>query len=91
MARVAVYLHDMSNNETDYHGVLAVLQHAVARQYSRVLICGDSMLVIRQLCGVWMCNADNLSHYYENGLELMQQLRQNCTSCICALSHVYRE
>ena len=91
MARVAVYLHDMSNNETEYHGALAVLHHAVARQYSRVLMYGDSMLVIKQLCGMWKCKADNLAPYYENGVELMRQLRQNCTSGIAALSHGYRE
>ena len=74
-----------------YHGALAVLQHAVARQYSRVYIYGDSILVIKQLCGVWKCKADDLAPYYENGLELMRQLRQNCTSGIAAISHVYRE
>ena len=49
------------------------------------------MLVIKQLCEVWKCKADNLAPYYENGLELMRQLRQNCTSGIAAISHVYRE
>ena len=91
MACVAVYLHDMSNNETEYHGDLAVLQHAVARQYSRVLIFGDSMLVIKQLCGVWKFKADNLAPCYENGLELMRQLRHSCASGIADISHVYRE
>jgi ribonuclease HI len=91
IARVAVYLHDMSNNEAEYHGAIAVLQHAVSRQYSRVLVYGDSKLVVKQLCGMWKCKAENLSPYYEDGLDLMRQLRQNCAPGAFGLSHVYRE
>ena len=40
---------------------------------------------------MWKYKADNLAPCYENALELMRLLRQNCTSGIAAISHAYRE
>ena len=51
IARVAVYLDDATNNEAEYQGALAVLQHAVSMQYTRVLVYGDSKLIVSHLNG----------------------------------------
>ncbi len=69
VARYAEYLGDFTNNEAEYAGALAVLEHALSQGCARVCIYGDSKLVISQLTGRWKCKAANLVQYYEHGLE----------------------
>jgi ribonuclease HI len=91
VARYAVYLGDRTNNEAEYAGILAVLQHAVLQRSTRVCIYGDSKLVISQLTGEWKCKASNLVANYEIGLDLVRQLHDKCASGFLRLSHIYRE
>ena len=81
----------MSNNEAEYCGALAVLSHACHMRYPRVIIYGDSMLVVRQLTGAWRCKAANLVPNYERGLAMMRQLAETCDANSFKLAHVYRE
>ena len=91
IARVAVFLDDMSNSEVEYNGMLAVLQHAVSMRYTKIRVYGDSKLVISQLNGVWRCKAENLTRYYERGLAMMLVLTGLCDDEHFVVSHVYRE
>jgi ribonuclease HI len=91
IARVAVFLNDATNNEAEYQGALAVLQHAVSMQYNRILVYGDSKLIVSQLNGVWRCKANNLTVFYEQGLALVRRLHETCADNAFGLAHVYRE
>jgi ribonuclease HI len=91
VARYAEYLGEWTNNETEYAGALAVLEHALSQQCPRVCIFGDSKLVVSQLNGNWKCKASNLIQYYERGLELMRRLHDACASGFFVFGHVYRE
>ena len=91
IARVAVYLDDATNNEAEYQGALAVLQHAASMQYTRIRVYGDSKLIVSQLNGIWRCNANNLIAFYEQGLALVRRLHETCTDNGFGLAHVYRE
>ena len=88
-ARFAVYFGDRTNNDTEYAGALAVLRHAVAQQCARVVIYGDSKLVISQLLGSWRCKANNLVWDYAEGLELVRRLHDVCHAGLFLLGHVY--
>ena len=90
-AKIAVFVGDLSNNEAEYLGAFAVLEHAVYMGYNRVLIYGDSVLVVRHLNGKWKCNAAHLAHYYERGWALMRRLHVVCEAVVFCVAHVYRE
>ena len=60
-------------------------------QYTRVLIYGDSKLIVSQLKDQWSCRADNLRESYEQGLALARRLHENCADNAFCLAHVYRE
>ena len=60
-------------------------------QYTRVLIYGDSKLIVCHLNGQWSCRADNLKTIYEQGLALARRLHENCADNTFCLARVYRE
>ena len=91
MSRSAVYLGDSTNNEAEYQGVLAVLEHALSSGFTKIHIFGDSKLVVQQLNGIWKCKASNLFSSYEKGLDMVRRLREVCASGSFVLAHVYRE
>ena len=49
------YLGRTTNNEAEYNGCILGLEMARARGVRKVMIKGDSQLVIRQLTGEWAC------------------------------------
>ena len=91
VARLGVYLGDQTNNEAEYQGALAVLRHALSMRCPRIFLYGDSKLVVSQLNGVWMCKADNLAPYYEQGLALVRDLELSRDEGRFDMVHVYRE
>ena len=91
VARYGCYLHDMTNNEAEYHGAIAALRHIIINPFPRVILRLDSLLVTEQLNGRWACRAEHLKHLYEEGLRLMAQRRQNDAQENFICEHVYRE
>ena len=91
IARVAVFLGDMSNNEAEYQGALAVLQHACTMRYSHVPIYRDSKLIVKHLSGEWRCKALNLTPLYEHGLAFIRLQGQAFDDNSLLMSHVFRE
>ena len=91
VGRLGVYLGDQTNNEAEYQGALAVLRHALSMRCPRIFLYGDSKLVVSQLNGVWMCKADNLAPYYEQGLALVRDLELSRDEGRFDMVHVYRE
>ena len=87
IACVAVYFDDATNNEAEYQGALAVLHHAVSMQYTRVLVYGDTKLVVSHLNGQWRCRVDNLTSFYEQGLALVWRLNENCANHAFGLAY----
>lgn len=54
----------VTNNEAEYRSLLAALEAVFTRSRRpaqlRVLVCGDSQLVLRQMEGAWKVKAENL-------------------------------
>jgi ribonuclease HI len=58
---LAVFAGDfVTNNEAEYKGLLAGLKAAYVSGIRRLLVEGDSLLVINQMTKVWRVGAENL-------------------------------
>ena len=60
-----------TNNEAEYHGVIAGLRHALAAGATHVTVRGDSQLVLRHLDGSYAVRAANLRPLYEEARGLL--------------------
>jgi ribonuclease HI len=62
-----------SNNEAEYQGLLAGLKYVASldREVDKLLVYGDSSLVINQVSGLWNCNAPNLQGYCNEATDLL--------------------
>ncbi|MCO5571077.1 hypothetical protein L7F22_024809 [Adiantum nelumboides] len=53
-----------SNNEAEYAGLCVGLNECIKRHVKRLLIKGDSMLVIRQIQGTWKVNKEVMKDWF---------------------------
>jgi len=63
-----------TNNEAEYQGLIFLLQELVARDIKKVLIFGDSKLVVCQVNNEWRVNADNLRPLYFEARKYVKML-----------------
>ena len=59
-----------TNNHAEYAGLILGLQQAVEMDIKRLLIKGDSQLVINHMNGAYKCKSPNLIELYERAKEL---------------------
>lgn len=62
-----------TNNEAEYHGLLAGLRRALSEGASTVTVHGDSQLILRHLEGVYAVRAANLRPLYEEARGLLRR------------------
>ena len=79
------FLDKQTNNYAEYKGLIAGLEYAVEKEIKSLIVKGDSMLVIKQMCGVYKVKSENLVDLYERALELKNQFES------IEFIHVYRE
>ncbi len=91
VARCALCLGDATNNEAEYTAALLALRHILVAKCRRNFIRLDSLLVTRQLNGEWACRALHLQRMYEEGLNLINQIRRHPEIQTLEVGHVYRE
>ena len=60
---------DRTNNEAEYYGVWKGMQCADALGVKKIVVKGDSKLVVNQLSGIWQCNSTKLMHLYASSGE----------------------
>lgn len=65
-----------TNNEAEYHGLLAGLRAAAQQGASHVVVHGDSQLVLRHLSGEYKVKAANLRPLYEEAKRLLARFRR---------------
>jgi ribonuclease HI len=70
--------YETSNNVAEYIGIIAVFEYFTRNnlQNEKIIICGDSKLVINQMAGEWKCNGGIYEKYYHQALQLRQQFTQ---------------
>lgn len=79
------FLDKQTNNYAEYKGLIVGLEYAVEKEIKSLIVKGDSMLVIKQMSGVYKVKSDNLVDLYERALELKDQFES------IEFIHVYRE
>ncbi|POM79801.1 Reverse transcriptase, partial [Phytophthora palmivora] len=71
------YSEDLTVNEAEYRGLLLCFDLLSARDRGRVVICGDSNLVIRQMRGEIDCKAPGLQLLRQKALDRLQSWPQH--------------
>ena len=73
-----------TNNVAEYTGLVMGLHEALRRGITRLLVQGDSELIIKQMKGEYAVKSDNIRSYYETAKGLAQQFKW------VEFRHVYR-
>lgn len=74
-----------TNNHAEYAGLILGLQQAKEFKIKKIIVEGDSLLVINQMKGIYKCNSQNLIELYKKAKELEKYF--DCIEYI----HVLRE
>ena len=61
MKRGMVVLNFYSNKEAEYATLTARLEWCVSNGVNRLNVYGDSMLIVKQVQGIWSCKSDKLA------------------------------
>lgn len=72
---VSRFLSRATNNEAEYTGAIVGLEKALEIGCDRVILQGDSKLVINHLKGVWEVKAGNLKSYYADAKQLLRRFK----------------
>ena len=73
-----------TNNEAEYCALIMGLEEAIRSNIKKLSVCGDSLLVINQVNGVYKVKHVNLIPLYERVIELKTQFKN------IDFTHVYR-
>jgi ribonuclease HI len=77
-ARQVEFGNDMTNNQAEFHAVIAALEELLQRAGPRagalsIAVRGDSQLVIRGLTGEWRVKHPGLQPLHKRATELLRQ------------------
>ena len=61
MERGIELLNVSSNNEAEYAALIEGLEWCVSNGINRLNVYGDSMLIVKQVQGIWSCKSDRLA------------------------------
>ena len=86
-----MFLGDVSNNIAEYEGVVQALVHASTPRHDRVVFRVDSLLIARQLQGIWACRCSHLLSLYARAIDALNSLRSAPHAPSVSVEHVYRE
>ena len=64
-----------SNNVAEYMSIIAIFEYLIKNglQKEKVIICGDSKLVINQMRGEWKCSGGVYEPYYRKAFEMRKE------------------
>ena len=65
-----------SNNEAEYATLCYGLRLCKAMKIKRLIIKGDSLLVIKQIQGNWKCQSDGLRNFYKEAMSLLRSFEK---------------
>jgi ribonuclease HI len=65
-----------TNNHAEYAGLILGLQQAIEFGIKKMIVEGDSLLVINQMTGKYKCNSPNLFELYEKAKKLEKQFEE---------------
>lgn len=80
------YIKFGTNNIAEYTGLFIGLKYAKELKVKNILIEGDSMLVIKQVSGLWKINNDSLKIIYK---DIQKMIKEDFN--FVGIRHVYRK
>jgi len=85
VAAVSKFLGEATNNQAEYEGLLAALEFARSKGYTRLRILSDSELLVRQMSGQYKVKSDGLKPLWERARRAASAFES------CSFRHVPRE
>ena len=79
------YIQYATNNVAEYTGLIIGLRLALEKGLTKILVEGDSQLVIFQIQGKWKVKNENIQKYYKQAVELVSQFD------FIAIRHIRRD
>ena len=76
MERGLILQEVSSNNEAKYAALLTGLEWCVSNNINRLNVYGDSMLIVKQVEGIWSCKSDKLASRLREVKSLLRKLPQ---------------
>lgn len=74
VAEISEFLGRQTNNYAEYSGLLAALDYALQRGYSRLRVIADSELMVKQIKGQYRVNSVDLKPLYEEAKRRISRL-----------------
>ena len=69
-------MHDISsNNEAEYAALLMGLEWSISNGIGRLNVYGDSMLIIKQVQGIWSCKSNRLASKLKEAKGLLRKIK----------------
>ena len=66
-----------SNNEAEYAALIEGLEWCASNGIDRLNIYGDSMLIIKQVQGIWSCKSDKLATKFWEVKDLLRRIKHS--------------
>ena len=79
------YIEFATNNVAEYMGLIIGLRLALEKGFLKLLVEGDSQIIIFQVQGKWRVKNENLQKYHKEACELVSQFE------FIAMRHIRRE
>ena len=61
-----------SNNEVEHAALKYGLEKCLDQGFSRLIIKGDSLLIVKQINGVWACKSESLLKWLQQVMDLLR-------------------
>ena len=68
-------LNVSSNNEAEYPALIAGLEWCASNEINRLNVYGDSMLIVKQVQGIWSCRSDKLASKLREVKGLLRRIK----------------
>lgn len=69
------YLNIQTNNYAEYMGLILGLENIKKLGINKIIIKGDSLLIIKQMNGTYKVNSDNLKDLHNKAKELVKEMK----------------
>lgn len=81
------FIGNATNNVAEYMGAIAAVNIAIKHDIKKIIIFGDSNLVIKQITNEWKVKSDNLKQHFNN----LKNVISKQTWEHIEFKHVYRK
>ena len=77
MERGMVLLNASSNSKVEYAALIAGLEWCASNEITRLNVYGSSMLIVKQVQGIWSCKSDKLASKLREVKGLLRNIKHH--------------